>query len=240
MTDNTLLGNRMKQHEHAFRHTLPRRAYTLMRLDGRSFHTYLRGSAKPFDMAFVTAMDEVAAAVCKEVSGTVFAYVQSDEISLLVTDFDRPETQAYFGGVVAKLLSVPASVASVQMYMRRGYQNRMFPQFDNRVWSMADPVEVANYFVWRQRDAVRNSIQMLGQHWFTQAELHGKNTDEVQEMLFQTHGVNWGKLDEGLKNGRVVVTDQLNPWLVVPAPKFAARPDNWLADMIPSLPSLLP
>lgn len=114
----------------------------------------------------------------------------------------------------------------------------MLPQFDCRVWSMADPVEVANYFVWRQRDAVRNSIQMLGQSYFTQAELHGKNTDEVQEMLFQTHDVNWSHLDGGLKNGRVVVTDQFNPWLVVPAPRFAARPDNWLADMILALPSL--
>lgn len=236
MTDNTALGDRMKAYEYTFRHTMPRRAYTLMRLDGRAFHSYLKNADKPFDMSFVKDMNYVAAALCQEVSGTVFAYTQSDEISLLITDFDRPETQAYFGGVVAKLLSIPAAYASV--IMDRVRRQKIIPQFDNRVWSMADPVEVANYFVWRQRDAVRNSVQMLGQHYFTQSELHGKNTDEVQEMLWQVHKINWSALPDGVKNGRVIHGGEVTSWLVSAAPRFAAQPDNWLASAIPMLPSL--
>lgn len=241
MSDNTALGDRMKAYEYTFRHALPRRAYTLMRIDGRAFHSYLRNSMRPFDTNFVAAMDEITAALCQEMQGTQFAYTQSDEISFLLTDFDSIQTQAYFGGVVAKLLSIPPSLASVHMYREMGERNGMLPQFDCRVWSMSDPVEVANYFVWRQRDAVRNSIQMLGQHWFSQSELNNKNVDEVQEMLFQQYGVNWSKLDSGLKNGRMVLhnhDDGGMVWAAEPAVKFEAQPDNILAVLIPVLPSL--
>jgi len=237
-TDNTPLGNRMKQYERAFQQHLPRRTYTLMRLDGRAFHSYLKNSVKPFDVGFAAAMNTVAEALCCEISGTQFAYTQSDEISLLLTDFQTTNTQPWFDGRTDKMLSVAASRAGTVMdRIRPQYRGEGFPEFDCRVWSMSDPVEVANYFIWRQQDAVRNSIQMLGQHHFTPAELHGVSTDRIQEMLFSQHGVNWNDLDPGLKRGRVV-DRSFGPFEARTAPHFVAEPGSWLAEVIPPLPSL--
>lgn len=251
-SDNTPLGDRMKRYEHTYRQYLPRRAYTLMRLDGRTFHTYLKNSRKPFDKDFVLQMDAVMLALCQEIQGVEFAYTQSDEISLLLTDFRSLNSELWFGGNVAKMMSVSASLASVVMDRLR--QLEMAPQFDCRVWAMSDPVEVANYFVWRQWDAVTNSIQMLGQHYFTERQLRGRSCDHIQEMLYAQEGINWNNLDDGLKRGRVAMYCGMFPedptglsdlsvearqnWQVVDAPHFAAQPDNWLATVIPPLPTL--
>lgn len=252
MDDNTGLAERMKRYEHTYRAVLPRRTYTLMRLDGRAFHTYLKGSEKPFDRGFVKDMDMVADALCREIAGVQFAYTQSDEVSLLLTDFQSNHTEPWMGGNVAKMLSLSASIASVAMHVCRN--SDLMPQFDCRVWTMSDPVEVANYFLWRQQDAVRNSIQMLGQHYFTQKQLHGKSTNQIQEMLHAGHGINWNDLEVGLKRGRVVeyrgrfpkdptglsdLSDEAREnWRIIDAPHFIAEPGNWLADRIPSLPTL--
>lgn len=236
MDDNTPLDVRMKAYEHAFRTYLPRRAYTLMRLDGRAFHTYLRSAAKPYDLDFVREMNQVAMALCSQIQGARFAYTQSDEISLLLTDFDTLQSEPWVGGNTAKLTSLSASLASSMLAVLR-IGDPGLPTFDSRVWSMSDPVEVANYFVWRQRDCVRNSIQMVGQHYFSQAQLHGKNVNQIQEMLFQEHDVNWNDTDEGCKRGRLTWHTGTG-WITGAAPDFAAEPGNVLAELIPPLPSL--
>lgn len=105
-SDRTALGDRMKGYEAVTRTILPRRTYSIIRADIRAGHSYLRGCAKPFDFEFMGHLDQVAAALCAEVSGTVFAYVQSDEISLLVCDFESPGTQPWFGGEVQKIVSI--------------------------------------------------------------------------------------------------------------------------------------
>lgn len=255
MTDKSGLAARMKRYEEAYRDILPRRTYTMMRLDGRAFGTYLKNSEKPFDRSFVEDMDRVAVALCREIQGVQFAYTQSDEITLLVTDFQTLQSEQPFGGVVPKLLSIPPSLASAVMHEFRRQKSVLFPQFDCRIWTLTDPVEVANSFVWRQRDAVTNSILMLAQHYYKQPQLQGKSTNELQNMLYTDHGVNWNDLEPGLKRGRVVEfrghwpkdpTGLAHPddehsranWVVMDAPHFAAQPDNWLATVIPKLPSL--
>lgn len=231
-TDNTPLGDRMKEYERTFRYKLPPRSYALMRLDGRAFHTYLRGAKKPFDMDFVEQMGTLAQWLCVDIQGAQFAYTQSDEISILVTDFETTQTQPWVGGRLDKFISLSAGLASAYLYgMRRGEPG--VPVFDCRVWAMTDPVEVANYFLWRQRDAVRNSIQMVGQHYFSPAQLHGKSCDRIQEMLFLEKGVNWNDTPDACKRGQIAHRSS-----VLPAPQFAAEPGNWLAEMIPPLPSL--
>ena len=255
MTDSTALGDRMKAHEAVHRAVLPRRTYTLLRLDGRAFHSYLRGSRRPFDEAFMADMDAVAEAVCAEVSGTAFAYAQSDEISLLITDFAAPGTQPWFGGVVAKVLSVSASLATAVLNERRPGGRALF---DARAFTLADPVEVANYFLWRQRDAVRNSISMAAQAVFSHKRLHGVSTGQMQELLFAEHSINWNDYPDGCKRGRVTVrqtgerpveyldkrTQQTVRTLAVrtwwetgAAPHFTAEPGGWLAGTIPALPT---
>jgi tRNA(His) 5'-end guanylyltransferase len=237
VSDNTPLGDRMKRYEQAYRQVLPRRSYTLMRLDGRAFHTYLRGSAKPFDMDFVSEMNMVTQWLCVDIQGAKFAYTQSDEISILITDFDSIQTEPWVGGRIDKLTSLAAGQASA--YLSRLRQNHPgLAVFDCRAWPMSDPVEVANYFVWRQRDAVRNSIQMVGQTYFSHQELQGKSCDEIQEMLFSKHGVNFNDIDPGCKRGRLIACDESEGWVTMAAPMFKAEPNTILAQLIPSLPSL--
>ena len=256
MSDKTALGDRMKRYEAAYRSILPRRTYTLLRVDGRSFHSYLRGAAKPFDEEFMADMDAVAEALCAEITGSVFAYTQSDEISVLVTDFASEQTEPWFGGVVAKQVSISASLATAVLNERRPGARALF---DSRVFTLSDPVEVANYFLWRQRDAVRNSIAMSAQARFSHRELHGVSTGGMQELLWSEHGINWNDYPDGCKRGRVAVrntgerlveytdkrTNQRNAtvamrtwWETSGAPHFTTEADGWLAGVIPPLPSL--
>lgn len=238
MSDNTPLGDRMKRYERTYQHYLPRRSYTVMRLDGRAFHTYLRGAEKPFDMTFISEMNAMAQWLCVDIQGSQFAYVQSDEISILLTDFATTQTEPWVGGRVDKMVSLAAGQASA--YLSRLRQNHPgLPKFDCRVFPLSDPVEVANYFIWRQKDAVRNSIQMVGQTYFSPKELHGKSTDEVQDMLLKEKGVNWNDTDPGCKRGRVVARDDVEGWATLAAPHFVAEPGTFLARSIPRLPTLM-
>jgi tRNA(His) 5'-end guanylyltransferase len=255
-TDKTALGDRMKRYEAAHRAVLPRRTYTLLRIDGRAFHSYLRGCARPFDEEFMADMDAVAEALCAEISGARFAYTQSDEVSVLFTDFASAGTEPWFGGVVAKQVTIAASLATAVLNERRRGKRALF---DARVFTLSDPVEVANYFLWRQRDAVRNSISMAAQAHFSHKRLHGVNTGGMQELLWSEAGVNWNDYPDGCKRGRVSVrltgqrpveyldkrsgetvrtTAVRSWWETHPAPHFTTEPGWWLAQAIPALPSL--
>ena len=256
MSDKTALGDRMKRHEAAYRSVLPRRTYCLLRLDVRAAHSYLRGAAKPFDAQVMTDMDQVAEALCTEITGSVFAYTQSDEISILVTDFATEQTEPWFGGVTAKWLSISAALATAVLNERRPGHRALF---DARVFTLSDPVEVANYFLWRQRDAVRNSISMAAQAHFSHRRLHGVSTGQMQELLWAEAGINWNDYPNGCKRGRIAVrrtgerpveyvdrrTEQpvkttavRSWWETSPAPHFTTEAGSWLAETVPALPSL--
>jgi tRNA(His) guanylyltransferase len=256
MADKTGLGDRMKGYEAVTRAVLPRRTYTIIRVDGRSFHSYLSGAVKPYDFGFMAEMDEVALALCKEISGAQFAFVQSDEISVLVTDFTSNGTQPWFGGVVQKMTSVSAALASVTLSRLR--DSHAPALFDSRVFTVPDPTEVAAYFIWRQRDCVRNSITMAAQAYFSHRELHTVNTGQMQEMLWSKCGVNWNDYPDGAKRGRVIVktggerptsyrdgrtgqqVDQIayrTWWEARPAPHFAFELTSPLRDMVPDYPT---
>lgn len=256
MSDSTALGDRMKGYEAVHRAVLPRRTYALLRLDIRAAHSYLRGCERPFDEQFMADVDAVAEALCAEISGAVFAYTQSDEISVLVTDFASLQTQPWFGGVVAKVLSISAALATAVLNERRPGKRALF---DSRVFTLADPVEVANYFIWRQRDAVRNSISMAAQSVFSHKRLHGVSSGGMQELLFTEAGINWNDYPDACKRGRVAIrkvgeqpveyvdrrtqaavrtTAVRSWWETSAAPHFTAEPGGWLAGIIPALPTL--
>jgi tRNA(His) guanylyltransferase len=194
------LGDRMKSYETVNRLTLVPHSYTILRVDGRAFHSYLRYAEKPFDLEFQKAMMAVGARLCVEVSGTTLAYGQSDEISLLLDDTST-QSQAWFGGVVQKMVSVAAGIATVALIEERGMAGA--PHFDARVFTVPSLGEVENYFVWRQRDAVRNSVSMAAQAQFSQRDLHGKKVGEMQEMLWKI-GINWNDYPDSCKRGWVV------------------------------------
>lgn len=213
------LGDRMKSfYEDRTRLFLPRRTYTIIRIDGKAFHTYTRGLEKPFDRDFVNDMDKTACYLCKNIQGTKFAFVQSDEISILLTDFDNISTNAYLDGNIQKIASVSASLATAKFNSLRiakfanpvnawgsnleEYFSQKLATFDARVFTIPQ-YEIKNYFIWRQQDTVRNSISSVAQSLYSSKELHGKNTNQMQEMCFQK-GINWNDYDPKLKRGRFI------------------------------------
>lgn len=239
-SDKTAAGNRFKVYESAFRRIMPRRTYSVCRVDIRAAHSYLRSATRPYDFEFMEHMDRVAETLGKEITGTCFTYQQSDEISIVFSDFKNINTQPWLGGVEAKQVSISAALATATLNRLR--PNDGVVMFDSRVFTLSDPVEVANYAIWRQRDAVRNSIMMAAQAHFSHKELQGVNTNQAQELLFQHHGINWNDYPNGFKRGRVsyrCMNDQSRSfWDTEPAPHFVAEPDSWLAEMIPALPTL--
>lgn len=248
MKNKDALGDRMKGYEKTFKHQLLRRSYTMIRIDGKAFHTYTKGLDTPFDQGLIDDMDKTAAFICENIQGAKCAFVQSDEISILVTDFDKLETSAWFDNNIQKMCSVSASLATavfnrqrVQRYycdpewdratgpnIRDHYEvgcdlddemiransivNYMPPinyiaMFDSRVFQLPTKSEVMNYFVWRQQDTVKNSISTVAQTMFSHKELHGKNGNDKQEMMFQKNGTNWNNLNPKLKRGRMIVKE---------------------------------
>jgi tRNA(His) 5'-end guanylyltransferase len=210
------LGTRMKErYEQRTRTFLPRRTYTIIRADGKAFHGLTKQCKKPFDRELMDVMHESAIALCKNIQGSRFAYVQSDEISLLLTDFDTINTDAWFDGQVQKMCSVSASIATqafnevTNKEILHGGDIFFKPvaTFDSRVFTIPDPIEVENYFIWRQQDSTRNSISMLAQSLYSHKELQGKSGDEMQEMCFQK-GCNWNDCATDEKRGAVIVKEK--------------------------------
>jgi len=211
------LGDRMKRYEAVTRFTLPRRTYTVLRIDGRAFHTFTRGLAKPYDVSFMDLMDKAALSLCEQIAGAQFAYVQSDEISVLVVDFLDIGTEPWFDGAVQKWASVSASIATAAFnYGLMELKGLNFNEnelpitkklptavFDSRVFIIPDLIEVENYFVWRQQDAERNSIMMLARAHASHKQLAGKNRTAQHEIIHKA-GDNWAKHPVGFKHGRMI------------------------------------
>jgi len=216
------LGNRIKdQYENRTRYMLPRRTYTIIRLDGKAFHTYTQGLEKPFDKDLFEDIDNAIIDMLPEIQGAVFAYTQSDEISILLTDFAKPETSAWFDGNLQKMCSVAASIITAEFNNMRllrqfnayvkdcdqvDFNNSAY--FDARVFTIPDRIEVMNYMLWRNQDCSRNSVSMVAQSLYSHKELQGKNTSEMHEMIHQK-GKNWATdYSDREKNGGLIVKEE--------------------------------
>lgn len=209
---------------------LTRRIPVIMRLDGKAFHTYTKGLDKPFDEGLIEDMMNTAIYLCQQIQGAKCAYVQSDEINILITDYDKLNSEAWFDYNVQKMTSVSASLATGifnQLRLNRVLENCIewdfikedidemaLANFDSRVFNIPKE-EVGNYFLARQNDAVKNSIAMLAQSLYSTKELHGKNGNDMQEMCFQK-GYNWNNLSTSKKRGSFVVKNTyVNDKLVI-------------------------
>lgn len=214
------LGDRMKDYEDINRFKLARRSYTIIRVDGKAFHTYTKGLERPFDDQLIQDMDETAIYLCQNIMGAKFAYVQSDEISILLTDFGDIDTTAWFDNNVQKMSSIAASMATSRFNRLRyanylngevlqniPFEDAKLPakdaEFDARVFQLPQRTEVFNYFIWRQQDTVRNSITSVAQSLYSHKELMKKDSNQKQEMIFQK-GINWNDYPAGKKRGRFI------------------------------------
>jgi tRNA(His) guanylyltransferase len=224
---NDPLGDRMKdQYENRTRYFLPRRTYTILRLDGKAFHTYTKNLEKPFDKGLSEDLDNAIIAMVSELQGVVFAYTQSDEISVLLTDFATPTTAGWFDGNLQKMVSVSASIMTAEFNKQRMIRFGKWcdeqmeeknvtnivdtfdlAYFDCRAFTIPDRTEVMNYFRWRQQDCIRNSVSMVAQANFSHRALHGKSQSEMHEML-HAKGVNWATdFSDCNKNGRIITKE---------------------------------
>jgi len=191
------LGDRMKEYERVYKTALMKKTPAIIRLDGKAFHTWTRGLDRPFDKRFYAAMAQTASLLVNEIQGAVFAFGQSDEISILLKDYATFDTDAWFGGAVNKINSVSASMAT-------GYFNRYAQHlgisdgeklafFDARVFTLP-PHEVVNYFIWRQQDCTRNSIQSTGQEHLGHKTCEGlKNQEVIEALLKLDPPVDWNR-----------------------------------------------
>lgn len=199
-SDRSGIGDRMKlNYEGAYKLALPRRLPTVIRLDGKAFHTWTRGFDRPFDSRFISWMADLTHYLCAEVQTTVLGYCQSDEISLLLHPYKRLESEPWFANELQKMVSVSAGLASARLTHLSG----RVAVFDSRVFVLPE-AEVVNYFIWRQQDAARNSLQMVAQSLYSHGELHGKKEADLHELLHRK-GVNWNDIATHRRRGFCVV-----------------------------------
>ena len=213
------LGDRMKKYEEASKVSLPPRMPIILRLDGKAFHTYTKGMPdRPFNRKMIAVMEMTAIEVCRNIQGATFAYVQSDEISVLIHGYKTFESQSWFDGHVQKMVSVAASVAGATFTLNswRIWQDDTTDQlsagpavgdivpayFDARTFVLPE-AEVTNYFIWRQQDAIRNSVQSHARSLFSHKQCDNKTCDELKTMCAAS-GKPWTDLTPTIRQGRVV------------------------------------
>ena len=200
------LNNRMQRnYEDPARHLLTRRVPVIVRVDGRAFHTFTRQFRKPFDQRLIDAMIIAATTVAGEMQGFKLGYIQSDEASFVMTDYDNLQTDAWFGYVKAKVESITASIMTAAFARCMRLANiTTLAYFDARAFSVPTH-DVANYFLGRAKDWYRNSISMYARAHFSHAQLKGKRVHDMHEML---HGIgrNWATdLTDEERNGTFLV-----------------------------------
>ncbi len=222
------LGTRMKEYyESVPKFRLYRRTPVAIRLDGKAFHTFTRGFQKPFDEILVKSMQETMKYLCENIQGCVLGYTQSDEITLILVDYKHLNSDAWFDYEVQKMCSIAASMATMAFnkfffhnageVIRNAHMEKISDSykdyveilhkarskgamFDARCFNIPKE-EVANLIYWRQLDATRNSIQMVGQANFSHKELQNKTCNMIQDMLHEQKGINWNDFPTHLKRG---------------------------------------
>ena len=222
--DTSKLAARMKGYEVIAKGQLIKRMPVAIRIDGKAFHTFTKGFVKPFDFILMNAMQQTTKALCENIQGCVFGYTQSDEITLILIDYQTFETDAWFDNEVQKICSISASMAT--MYFNKFFKELAYDfmlttidedyiltlmkaiekgaMFDSRCFNIPKE-EVCNLIYWRQLDATRNSIQMVGQANFSHKQLQGKSCNMIQDMLHEQKGINWNNFPPMCKRGTAVI-----------------------------------
>lgn len=192
--------------------------YTLVMLDGRSFSKMVKNKFElPFDDNFIDMMNETAKYICKKIQGALFAYVQSDEISILLSD----KGDTFFGGRLNKMQSIIASMAASkfnQLMMLYNLKNGIEPNdpmkivenaklvdFDCKVWNVPTFNDAIAWFIYRQIDCIRNSKQQAAQTYLSFEQLLNQDTDKQITLLKVNKGIEWEtEYDDGKKYGRFI------------------------------------
>jgi tRNA(His) 5'-end guanylyltransferase len=206
----------MKTYEAVSKGFLTRRTPVIIRIDGKAFHSFTKGMKRPFDEILIQTMQETTLELCKNIQNVKLGYTQSDEISLLMEDNKTLETQAFFDNNIQKICSITASMTT--LYFNRIFRDNIDEDtenfevyakkfdkalFDARCFNIPRE-EVANYFIWRQGDCSRNSIQMLGRSQFSHKELDKLSCDMIQHKLITEKDINWNNLPIYQRRGTTI------------------------------------
>lgn len=185
-------------------------SYILVMVDGHCFSRLIKNKfEKPFDDKFIQMMNETAKYLCEEVQGVKFAYTQSDEISLLITDFETPTTDSYFSFRLCKMQSLIAAAATAkfnQMYYKLvdGVKDVPLCTFDCKVWTVPNANEAYAWFLYRQNDCIKNSKAQTAQTYIPHKQLVGLTADDMITKLKNEQGIDWYEFENGKKFGRLI------------------------------------
>ena len=228
---NNSLDYRMKEfYEIVPKIKLIKKIPVAIRIDGKAFHTFTKGFKKPFDEILIKSMQDTMKYLCENIQGCVLGYTQSDEITLILVDYKQLSSSAWFDYEVQKICSIVASMATLEFNRRFKYyitEELTFKKdetyfkyhetlmnscekgamFDARCFNIPKE-EVTNLLYWRQLDASKNSIQMVGQANFNHRELQNKNCNEIQEMLWKQKNINWNNLPTHQKRGSCCIKEK--------------------------------
>lgn len=202
------LGDRMKSYENVTKTFLMPKTPIVIRLDGKAFHTYTQNCEKPFDDHLHMVREQVLKYLCENIQGCIIGYAQSDEISLVLKDWQSYNTQGWFDNSLRKIISVSASMCTMkwnELAIYYGLNNTAI--FDSRAFSVPKE-EVINYLIWRQQDWERNSVQMLAQSFYSQKQIHGISCPELITKIETDKNVVWGNLEDWKKRGEIIINNQ--------------------------------
>lgn len=233
------LSDRMKKYEEPTDLCLVRRMPAIIRIDGKSFHSFTKGFSPEYDEIFRMMMEQTTLELCRNIQGARIAYSQSDEISILLVDYNKFNSESFLNGRIQKIASVAASMATIYFdkaindalkhnTLRVNFSSLLYSlltsklftaMFDARVFNIPRE-DVTNYFIWRQQDATRNSILSLGYQHFSHKELLNISCDQIQEKLFSEKRINWNECAIKLKRGFAVVKRETGWHLDLNIPEF--------------------
>lgn len=203
------LRKRIRSYEDVHRHHLPNRTPLVIRCDGRAFHTLTKNFERPWDMNFKTAMDMAAKSLCREISSTAIAYVESDEITVISLPYGKYGTQPWFDNNLQKICSVAASIAATTftywMHQLREDLRSELATFDARAFTVPRE-EVCNILVDRQEDCIRNSILGYGQNLLGKKALYGLGCKTIVDRCKEI-GHDWNLCIDWQKYGRMIVQE---------------------------------
>lgn len=203
---NDDFGDRIKElYEDPYRITLPGRMPVMLRIDGKAFSSLTAKCERPFDNKLIAAMDATAIYLCDNIQNADVAYVQSDEINILLTNYKKLTTQSWFNNNLVKMCSVAAGLASSYFTCSASEYLKSIAAFDCRAFVLPKE-EVNNAFLFRQQDASRNAISMVARTLYSHKELNGKTCNQMQEMMYQK-GMNFNDLPVNWRRGRCIVKE---------------------------------
>jgi len=201
------LWDRMKKTENVNRNYLMSNSDVIIRIDGKAFTNFTKWLEKPYDDLLIKTMQTVVLRLIKDIPWFKLAYLQSDEISIRINDTDTIQTQGWFDYNINKINSICASLMT-------GYFNEIWSGnnktafFDCRCFNIPRE-DIANYFLRRQKDWYRNSVQMYARSKFKQKELQGKKMSDIFDMLYENWYEPRTSLDWVYKNWTFISKDRV-------------------------------